>query len=131
MTQNASTYYTTLSYGAYILIQSLYIPTGIIGIYGNTLVLVAYVKYREFRRIPCAHLIAALSVCDFICGCGTIAAGVARLKIPLFDDYSKFEQNILFVSYRMLLALYISNFYIQIICLLVSDLSFHTVPRGN
>lgn len=112
MTQNASTYYTTVSRGTYIFLQSLYIPIGIFGIISNGLVLIAYAKYKQFRQIECAHLILALSVADFICGFGNVIQGASRLEIALFDDYGNLWQPIL-LTFLMKL---ISTFYFLFEC---------------
>uniref|UniRef100_A0A914UH12 G-protein coupled receptors family 1 profile domain-containing protein n=1 Tax=Plectus sambesii TaxID=2011161 RepID=A0A914UH12_9BILA len=84
---NSSTYFETLSFTQFIIVQALCIPIGIFAVIGNAVVLLAYTKYKMMRKVPCAHLIAALSTCDLINGVGSIVLGLSRMYIPLFDYY--------------------------------------------
>jgi hypothetical protein len=76
--------------------QSVYIPIGIFGIFGNALVLMAYRRYSAMRKIDCAHLIAALSVGNFVSGIGALIISGSRLEIPLFNDYNSSRVNCVF-----------------------------------
>ncbi len=85
---NESLYFGSLTFGQYIILQSLYLPIGVISILGNSLVLITYVKYKELRNVDCAHLIAALAFGDFVSGVGAILVGLARLETAVFCDFN-------------------------------------------
>uniref|UniRef100_A0A914VYP2 G-protein coupled receptors family 1 profile domain-containing protein n=1 Tax=Plectus sambesii TaxID=2011161 RepID=A0A914VYP2_9BILA len=85
--QNSSTYFQTVSFAQFVIVQALCIPIGIFAVIGNAVVLLAYAKYKMMRKVSCAHLIAALAVCDLINGVGSIILSISRLWIALFDFY--------------------------------------------
>jgi hypothetical protein len=73
------------------MVQSLGIPIGFFGVLCNAVVLTAYIKYSDMRKVECAHLIAALAFCDFFIGWGIIVISLSRLPIGIFlwFDFSR------------------------------------------
>uniref|UniRef100_A0A914X5U7 G-protein coupled receptors family 1 profile domain-containing protein n=1 Tax=Plectus sambesii TaxID=2011161 RepID=A0A914X5U7_9BILA len=89
--------------------QSTYIPIGIFGIFGNALVLIAYLSYKKMRAIDCAHLIAALSVGNVISGFGALLISASRLQIAIFNDFNFSRFNCIFGAVVVFIGLEMSQ----------------------
>lgn len=109
MPQNYSTYFSYISYRDYVIMQSVYIPIGIFGIFGNSLVLFAYFKYEKMRAVDCAHLIAALSVGNVVSGFGALVISISRLEIALFNDFNYSRFNCVFGAVVVFIGLEMSQ----------------------
>jgi hypothetical protein len=85
---NATDYFGAFTRPGYIALQSLYLPIGCFGTFGNSLILITYFKYKTLRKTDCVHLIAGLSCGDFLSGIGSIIVGLARDETGIFRDFN-------------------------------------------